>query len=145
MKKKILALVVILILIQLIRPDKNDSKNYVNDISTVMDVPDEIKTILKTSCDDCHSNFTVYPWYSEIAPISWYLALHVNEGKEHLNFSEWTVYNNKQKKHIIHDLEEVIEDREMPLKSYMLIHKDAEMTDSQFETLMNWVKTIKVE
>jgi len=145
MKKIFLGVIVVFIIIQMIRPNKNDSRNDINHISTVISVPDEVQEILKTSCNDCHSNFTVYPWYNEIAPISWYLASHVNDGKEHLNFSEWTVYNKNQQSHILKDLEEVLETHEMPLKSYLWIHKDAEMTKDEYEVLMAWVKSIKNE
>jgi len=145
MKKVVLGILGVLILIQFIRPEKNISSNELNSITTIMEVPNEVKQIIKTSCADCHSNATIYPWYSEIAPVSWYLAQHVNEGKEHLNFSEWTAYNKNQKSHIIKDLEEVLEDIEMPLKSYLILHKDAEMTQKQYETLLNWVKTIPSE
>jgi len=145
MKKVFLGIVVVFILIQMIRPNKNDSRNDINHISTIIEVPDEVKEILKTSCNDCHSNFTVYPWYNEIAPISWYLASHVKDGKKHLNFSEWTVYNKNQQNHILKDLEEVLETHEMPLKSYLWIHKEAEMTNVQYEALMAWVKSIKNE
>ena len=145
MKKVLLVILVVIILIQFIRPEKNFSKDATNDITTVMPVSEEVKQLIKTSCADCHSNKTVYPWYSEIAPVSWYLAQHVNEGKEHLNFSEWAAYNNNQKSHIINDLKEVLEDHEMPLKSYLIIHKDAEMTQNNYETLLNWVKTIPSE
>lgn len=145
MKKVFLGLLVVFILMQMIRPNKNDSRNDINHISTVMKVPNEVQEILKTSCNDCHSNFTVYPWYSEIAPISWYLAQHVNDGKAHMNLSEWTVYNKNQQTHILNDFEEVLESHEMPLSSYLLIHEDAKMTDEQYKILMNWVKTIKVD
>ena len=85
MRKVLLGILVLLILIQFIRPDKNDSRDWTNDYTTAMQVPDQVKEIIKTSCADCHSNSTKYPWYSEIAPISWYLAHHVNKGKEHLS------------------------------------------------------------
>lgn len=145
MKKVLLGIIVVFILIQMIRPNKNDSRNDINHISTVMPVPNEVQEILKTSCNDCHSNFTVYPWYSEIAPVSWYLASHVSDGKKHMNFSEWTVYNKNQQEHILKDFEEVLETHEMPLKSYLIFHKDAKMTNEQYEVLINWVKSIKVE
>jgi hypothetical protein len=144
MKKIFLGILVVFILIQFIRPTKNDSRNGVNDITTVMEVPNEVQLILKTSCNDCHSNYTNYPWYSEIAPVSWYLASHVNDGKKHLNLSEWTVYNENQKEHILKDFEEVLESHEMPLESYLWIHKDAKMTSEQYEVLMNWVKSIEI-
>ena len=145
MKKVFLGIVVVFILIQMIRPNKNDSRNDINHISTVIAVPDKVKEILTTSCNDCHSNFTVYPWYNEIAPISWYLASHVNDGKKHLNFSEWTVYNKNQQNHILKDLEEVLETHEMPLKSYLWIHKESKMTNEKYKVLMSWVKSIKNE
>lgn len=145
MKKIILGIIVVFILMQFARPKKNDSRNGVNDITTVMEVPEDVQQILKTSCADCHSNFTKYPWYNEIAPVSWFVASHVNDGKEHLNFSEWTVYNNNQKEHIINDLKEVLESQEMPLMSYLKMHKEAEMTPEQYKTLLDWVKTLKVE
>jgi hypothetical protein len=144
MKKIVLGIIVVFILIQFIRPAKNDSRNNVNDISTVMEVPTEVQQILKTSCNDCHSNYTEYPWYSEVAPVSWYLASHVNDGKKHMNLSEWTVYNKNQKEHILKDFEEVLESHEMPLESYLWVHEEAKMTSEQYTTLMNWVKSIEV-
>lgn len=145
MKKVLFIILGVFILIQFIRPEKNVSGDKANHISTIIDIPNDVNEILKTSCSDCHSNRTLYPWYSEIAPISWYLASHVNDGKEHLNFSEWASYNKDQRKHILNDLQEELENQKMPLKSYLIIHKDAEMTKNQYETLLNWVKTIPKE
>ena len=113
MKKVVLVIVVIIGLMQFIRPQKNDSADFSKDIATVVDVPENVQQILKTSCNDCHSNQTKYPWYSEIAPISWFLAQHVNEGKEHLNFSEWANYNANQKNHIVKDLQQEMEKQGM--------------------------------
>lgn len=144
MKKVLLGLLVVFILMQMIRPNKNDSRNDINHISTVINVPNQVQEILKTSCNDCHSNFTNYPWYSEIAPVSWYLASHVNDGKKHMNLSDWTIYNKNQQDHILKDFEEVVETHEMPLKSYLILHKEAEMTAEQYEILMNWVKSIDI-
>lgn len=145
MKKTVLGIVVAFILIQFIRPTKNDSSNDVNSIATVMEVPEDVKLILKTSCNDCHSNLTIYPWYNNVAPVSWFVAQHVNDGKEYLNFSEWTVYNKNQKKHILNNLEETLQSHQMPLFSYLKMHEEAIMTDEQYQTLLDWVKTIKVD
>jgi mono/diheme cytochrome c family protein len=143
MKKKIVGIIIlVLVLIQFIQPEKNQSKDYTNDITTEIKIPKEVQEIIKTSCADCHSNNTFYPWYNNIAPVSWFLANHVNEGKEHLNFSEWTKYNNKQKNHIIKNLKEEIEEGEMPLFSYTLIHKNATLTKQQRASFLNWLKTI---
>jgi hypothetical protein len=145
MKKVLLGILVVLFLIQFIRPKKNDSKIFKNDISTVATVPDDVKEMIKVSCADCHSNYTKYPWYNNIAPVSWWMAQHVNEGKEHLNFSEWAAYNKNQKQHIISDLEEVMETHEMPLKSYLITHKDSELTPEQYTRFLAWIKTIPIE
>jgi len=145
MKKVLLILLAAFILIQFVRPEKNDSKNEMNAMSTVMEIPVEATKIIQTSCADCHSNATKYPWYSEIAPASWYLAQHVKEGKENLNFSEWTTYNKDQQAHILKDIKEVLNEREMPLKSYLLIHKEAKLTENQYQILYDWANTVKVE
>ncbi len=110
-----------------------------------MQLPEEVKLIIKTSCADCHSNTTKYPWYSEIAPFSWYLAQHVNEGKEHLNFSEWSAYNKDQKSHILRDLKGELKEKKMPLESYLKLHEEAKMTAIQYQTLLNWVNSIPSE
>tara|TARA_R110001583_G_scaffold5921_8_gene31240 strand:- start:5881 stop:6318 length:438 start_codon:yes stop_codon:yes gene_type:complete len=143
MKKVLLGILVAFILIQFIRPEKNESNDKNNAIKTVMNVPENVQQIIKTSCADCHSNKTNYPWYSNIAPVSWYLASHVNEGKEHLNFSEWASYNENQKSHIIKDLEEELKEHKMPLSSYLWIHKDAKLSAKQYQLMLDWVKTIK--
>jgi heme-binding protein len=145
MKNRLLGIFLVFILIQFVRPEKNVSRDSTNDITTVMQVPESVKQIIKTSCADCHSNNTKYPWYSEIAPVSWYLAQHVNEGKEHLNFSEWAAYNKDQKNHILKDLDEKLTAHEMPLKSYLILHNEAVMSKSQYNTILNWVKTISSE
>lgn len=145
MKKKLLGILVVFILIQLIRPTKNNSQNNINHIATIMPIPSEVELILTKSCNDCHSNSTNYPWYSEIAPVSWYLASHVNDGKEHLNLSEWTAYNVYQKEYILNNFEEVLKSHQMPLKSYELLHKEAILTAEQYKMLVAWVKTIKNE
>ena len=145
MKKILLAILVVIVLIQFIRPEKNISNKVINDISTLMDVPENVQEIIKTSCADCHSNTTKYPWYSEIAPASWYLASHVNDGKKHLNFSEWASYNKNQKEHIIKDLKKELKSKEMPLNSYLWIHKEAVVSPEQYKILLDWVQTIKVD
>ena len=145
MKKILLGILIVIILIQFIRPEKNISNVSVNDISTIIDIPENVQEIIKTSCADCHSNITKYPWYSEIAPVSWYLASHVNDGKRHLNFSEWAAYNKNQKEHILKDLKKELKSKEMPLNSYLWIHKEAVVSPEQYKILLDWLQTIKVD
>ena len=140
MKKILLILLMILIGIQFIRPEKNSVNSHPqNEISAIINVPVEVQESFKNACYNCHSNTTKYPWYNEIAPVSWILANHIKEGKEHLNFSEWKNYNNKQKNHILDKIEEVLEENKMPLKSYLLLHKEVKLTTIDVNILLNWL------
>src|ERR1051325_5848024 len=98
MKKILLILIVILILIQFIRPAKNiHAQPQPADISTIYTVPADVDTILVKACNDCHSNNTRYPWYNHIQPVAWWMKNHVDEGKEHLNFNEFASYPASKK------------------------------------------------
>ena len=135
--KKILYVVfAILIVIQFIRPERNLGK--VETENTIF-VNAEVGTILQNSCFDCHSNFTNYPWYTNIQPIGWWLNYHVDEGKEELNFSEFESYSLKRKLHKLEEIKEMVEEGEMPLTSYTIIHGDATLNGEQKETLYKWV------
>src|ERR1019366_10052140 len=81
-----------LIAIQFFHPQKNLSNDLTNDISKKFAGPDSVQQILKTSCYDCHSNHTEYPWYSKIQPVGWWLTDHINEAKRGLNFNEFSRY-----------------------------------------------------
>src|ERR1041385_4701794 len=98
-KKQIgIALLVLLIIIQFIRPGKNNGiASSQNDITHFTAVSPQVKTILETSCYDCHSNHTDYPWYNNIQPVAWWLANHVNKGKREINFSEFNSYRIRRK------------------------------------------------
>src|SRR5579871_2879029 len=126
MRKKLkiagIALVVIFVLIQFLRPARNLSNNNTNAISTKYRVPDSVDQILKTSCYDCHSNYTVYPWYTNIQPVGWWLTHHINEGKEHLNFSEFASYRIGRQYHSLQGITKLVKKDEMPISSYTLIH-----------------------
>lgn len=132
--------------IQFIRPEKNVYKQLSkNDIKNEMNINIEVQKILSSSCFDCHSNNTNYRWYHNMAPISWIVANHVNEGKNHLNFSEWGKYNKNQKKHILDEIEEVIKKNEMPLKSYLLIHHEKKITNQHKQYLLEWIEYEKLK
>lgn len=145
MKKKIgLGLLVVLVIIQFIRPTRNTSTTESpNEISKYYDVPADIQAVLKKSCYDCHSNNTVYPWYTNIQPVGWWLQNHVNEGKGELNFSEFGTYDQKKAKHKFEEIEEVLNEGEMPLSSYTLIHGDAKLTAEQTATIAAWAGALK--
>ena len=135
-KKFLFAVIAILILIQFIRPERNLGKA---ETENTIFVNAEVGTILQTSCFDCHSNYTNYPWYTNIQPIGWWLNHHVDEGKEELNFSEYESYSLKRKLHKLEEIKEMVEEGEMPLSSYTLIHGDTKLSPEQKEILYTWV------
>lgn len=138
-KKIIIVLGIILVLIQFYQPDLNDGVALgENDITQTVSVPDDVMQILKTSCFDCHSNRTDYPWYNKIQPVGIWLANHVNEGKRELNFSEFNKYKAKRKRHKLEEMVKEIKEHEMPLSSYTIIHKNAILTNEQAQILINW-------
>lgn len=104
-------------------------------------IPQEVSTLLQTSCYDCHSNQTVYPWYSYIYPVSDFLYKHVEEGREELNFSEWETMKKRTRIRKLNDIAEEIEDGKMPLKSYERLHPSASLTEGQKERIMDWTKS----
>lgn len=138
-----IALLVIFALAQFYpRPTKNIGIAS-NDISLAHAVPPNVKEMLNTACNDCHSNTTVYPWYSNIQPIAWWLNDHVKEGKAELNFSEFGNYNLARQFHKLEEVTEVIEKNEMPLQSYTLIHGDAKLSPDDKQLLLTWAADLR--
>jgi len=119
--------------------DKEDT----NDILTLYNAPKEIETLIKTSCYDCHSNNTKYPWYNKIQPIAWFMQGHIKEGKEELNFSEFATYSKRKQKSKIKSILSQIKDDEMPLWSYSLIHRDAKLSAEDKKMLEEWLNEQK--
>jgi hypothetical protein len=99
--------------------------------------------ILQRACNDCHSNNTHYPWYTNIQPVGWWMQHHVNEGKEELNFSEFGTYTAKRQNHKMEEVAEQIKKGEMPLNSYLWIHKDAKLSDQEKEILISWANGLR--
>jgi len=137
----LLALIVIFIVIQFIpsgmpenKPD--DEKSIIHsDLVTEYLLP-----VLRTSCFDCHSNNTVFPWYAKLAPSSWLLADHIDEGKSNLNFSEWENYSRREKIGLLEDIQEEVKSGAMPLKSYLLIHRDAKLSEEEVAIISKWAE-----
>lgn len=145
MKRKIyIAILVVLVLIQFIRPGRNQSTaTSANDISARYAVPADVKQILDKACYDCHSNNTEYPWYSNIQPVGWWLQWHVNEGKHELNFNEFLSYPAKKQDHKMEEVMETVKKGEMPMNSYTWMHGEAKLTDQEKQTLINWASGIR--
>lgn len=143
-KKILIGLAILLVMIQFIRPARNiSSAEQSNDIAAHYTVPADVQQILKRSCYDCHSNNTVYPWYTNIQPIGWWMQDHINEGKEELNFSEFGSYTAKRQAKKLKKTAEEVKEGEMPLNSYLWIHKDAVLSAEQKDALINWAGSLQ--
>lgn len=143
MKKIMIAVAALLIVIQIFRPERNSSTSPGKEFEKQLAVPMNISKMLKTSCYDCHSNNTNYPWYSNIQPIAWWLKDHIDDGKKHLNFDEFENYTPEKKRDTISEIIETMEKGEMPLRSYTLIHSDAKLTVNQQQQLIKWARSLK--
>ena len=144
LKKILFTVLVLLVGIQFFRIDKiNPTLIAGNDFLEMNNPPEEVAAVLITSCYDCHSNKTNYPWYSNVSPVSWWIAGHVKEGREELNFSEWGKYPEKRKAKKLKEIIEEVEN-EMPLPSYLIMHSSAMLSSKQKEDLINWVKYLQL-
>jgi hypothetical protein len=143
-RKILYGLAAVVAVIQFVRPERNDSTDITTaDLSRLYSVPPEIKSILEKSCYDCHSNRTRYPWYAEIQPVGWWLNSHIQEGKEHLNFSEFGAYPGKKADHKLEEIEEAVTEGWMPLGSYVWIHRDAQLHPEQAQAIAAWAHSLR--
>lgn len=104
-----------------------------------------VADIVDRACADCHTHNTAWPWYSRVAPASWWLVSHVEEGREHLNFSAWAGQEISRQDHKLEEVVEYVESREMPLASYKLGHPEARITDQEREILIQWANGLRAE
>lgn len=144
--KKILFIgLIIFLLMQLYQPARNISfeQDITGNFTKVYNVPKNVEIILRTSCYDCHSNNTYYPWYSYIQPVRFFMESHIKEGKENLNFNEWGNYSDRKQNNKLDRIAKQIESNEMPLSSYTLIHKNAILTASQKKKVLDWINKIE--
>ncbi|NOT47777.1 MAG: heme-binding domain-containing protein [Acidobacteria bacterium] len=142
----LIALVIGLIAAQFIRPNfSNPPVAAGQTVEESAGVPPDVQMVLSRSCNDCHSNKTIYPWYSRITPFNWFLADHIDEGRREVNFSEWGTYSNKKKAHKLDEICEKVEDGSMPLPSYLWIHRDAGLNADQKKVLCDWAKAEKAK
>ena len=103
-----------------------------------IDAPPEVKTILKKSCYDCHSNETKWPWYSNIAPVSWFIADDVNDGRRHLNFSDWERYNDVRQEKKMNEIWKEINEGDMPMVAYTYMHPGTDLDITQKGIIKKW-------
>ena len=139
-------LLIVLVVIQFFHPKKNIHEgDQAKAISKLHAVPDDVKVILKKACDDCHSNNTVYPWYSKIQPVDWWLNDHVVDGKRHLNFDSLAAKPAWLRYHKMEEVVEQVKKGEMPIGSYTWTHKEAILTQDEKAKLTGWAQGIMDE
>ena len=145
MKKLGLIVLVAFISIQFIQPARNNSGQVGSskEIAIITPADPEVKALLKAACYDCHSNNTNYPWYATIQPMGWLLASHIRNGKAELNFDEFGNYPRRRQQSKLKSIASQVEDDEMPLGSYSLIHKEARLTLDQKTMIINWALNAK--
>jgi hypothetical protein len=140
----VLVLLVAFIAIQFFPTERNQSDVVPKtDFLLVNKPPKEIGVILQGACYDCHSNNTAYPWYNKIQPAAWFLDDHIKKGKAELNFNEWNELSDRRKNSKLKSIINQIEDDEMPLFSYTLIHRDAILSKSEKDLITDYMKQLK--
>lgn len=143
-RKILIAIILVLVIIQFIPAlPQNKESDPSTDFLAVHPASEQISSLMKTSCYDCHSQNADWPWYAHVAPVSFWLAHHVNEGREHLNFSIWSTYSAKKKRHQLEEMAEHVEKKEMPLESYTWMHQDANLSPEQRDELVAYFKSLK--
>ncbi len=152
MKKSVvllLGVLAILLFFQLpfFRPEKNYSTaKPVDDIYVVHEIPMDIQMDFNNACYDCHSNYTEeYPWYYNFQPVSWWMNLHIKKAKEHLNFSEFANYTREEQIDHFKKIRKVMEAKAMPLKSYLLMHEEAKLSDREYQKVADWAGQMAAE
>ena len=145
-RKILVGILILLVVIQTIQPIRNISDTESpNDISKTFEVNDKVYGILKEKCYDCHSNNTRYPWYNYVQPAGWWLAAHIYEGKEHLNFSEFKTYTAKRQSHKLREIYDAVNEGWMPLETYTWIHTDAKITPEDRDVINAWIENLPVK
>lgn len=122
---------------QAVRPGRTNPPSHPQ-ASLTSKAPPEVARILDRACRDCHSNETRWPWYSNVAPMSWMLIDHVNHGRDHFNYSEWTAYTEDDQDKLLGSICSLTKKGRMPLPSYLLIHHEAKLSPSDITTLCAW-------
>lgn len=142
-KIAIIALV-IFILMQFYQPARNtdDGQLLPSHFTKQYNVPDSVNAILATSCYDCHSNNTKYPWYSYIQPARFFMETHIKNAKKDLNFSEFGNYSKRKQENKLERISKQVKSGDMPLPSYIVLHNDAKLNEQQKETLIRWIDSI---
>ena len=138
-KSVLVAVVVLAVASQAIRPARtNPPVDPARTLDAHAAVTPDVHAILTRACQDCHSDETVWPWYTNVAPASWLVISHVNDGRRHLNLSAWTTYDTPKAAKKLNEICEHVRDGEMPLTSYVWMHSNAALSGDDVTTLCAW-------
>ncbi|MFB3906065.1 MAG: heme-binding domain-containing protein [Acidobacteriota bacterium] len=139
-KKKWVILPALLLVIQVFRPERANPETASDLALGGSGAPQQVHRILESACFGCHSNQTVWPWYSTVAPVSWLIADDVKRGRRELNFSEWERYDAGEKAHLLKEVGEVVREGEMPPWTYRLLHSEARLSEADVAALAKWAE-----
>ncbi|MCK9408017.1 MAG: heme-binding domain-containing protein [Bacteriovoracaceae bacterium] len=132
---------IMLVMMQFIQPNRdNPPVDASMTLTTQLKVPSEVAALLERGCRDCHSNQTVWPFYSYIAPASWLVSYDVMEGRKHFNMSEWGKYKEGKKIQKLSGIFQAVSERSMPLPKYIPLHPEANFTDAERSVLSLWAQ-----
>src|SRR5436305_5848371 len=139
LKIALIVIVVFLVVGQFFRPSHvNPPIDPAKTLAATAQVPPNVQSILERSCNDCHSNNTVYPWYNNVAPVSWLLARDINDGRHAMNFSEWGTYSQKKRLHRLKDICDEVKQGDMPLWFYLPLHPKAKLSGDDILAICTW-------
>ena len=135
----VIGIIVALGVIQFVGPARSNPMATTSQaVEVQLQMTPQVSSILTRSCNDCHSNNTRWPWYSRVAPVSWFVIDHVNHGRQHLNFSEWGNYSVREREELLEHVCKEVKSGTMPLSSYTRIHLDAKLSSEDVMTLCDW-------
>jgi hypothetical protein len=139
LKRILLFLLAVFLLGQLYRPSRvNPPVDPDKRLYAAVQVPPDVRSILDRSCRDCHTSETVWPWYSNVFPINWFLVSHVNDGRRELNLSDWKTMSARKQAHKLEEVCDQVKQGDMPLKTYLPLHPAAKLTDADRQRLCQW-------
>jgi hypothetical protein len=142
--KRSLLVLLVLLIIQLVQPSRsNPPVDSARTIHASLSVDPAVASVFARSCNDCHSNTTVWPWYSKVAPASWLVASDVNRGRKALNFSDWKSLNPEKQKEIVPEICKEVADRDMPTEEYLLMHPRAKLTGAEVQAICGWAHSVR--
>lgn len=137
-KRALIGVAVVLLLAQFVPVDRTNPP-----VESWVDAPPDVVAVLERACYDCHSNETTWPAYSRVAPISWLVADHVHEGREAVNYSTWNRYSAEERAELLEETWEEVEEGEMPVKGYSLLHSRARLSDADRSLLRSWAGSVE--